>query len=359
MKEQVEADYQHTLAMRETENKQIVSSAEDMLFTTFTKELADKVRLSPRYVEQQVAEINSKLWELVKYFFTQWNTGHDGCRYEIDEVTQTVTATGYSELPVLFYYWDGSRNKPYRSQRQYGMASDFKPRAGRITLSSILGRGILHELTCPEAGIIKMQANVEPCRIGLYHVIIFSEKRRIAEKSVLVGKTDAGIEMDEEQCRELLALPVEVCTGEGPSRPQWLKREGRRDSLDELVPVRDLLAAQVEKLSPVFAEEAASLKLAADRKKATLSKELSAAEAELGAIERERDAITGDRLKRLSLDKRFNQLRREVLQRQENQFFDALRVDAELEEQLAALAGREKLTARVTREFIVRVECGE
>ena len=35
-KAQVEADYQSTLAARETENKQLVATAEDMLFTTFS-----------------------------------------------------------------------------------------------------------------------------------------------------------------------------------------------------------------------------------------------------------------------------------------------------------------------------------
>ena len=42
----------------------------------------------------------------------------------------------------------------------------------------------------------------------------------------------------------------------------------------------------------------------------------------------------------------------------ESQFFDAMRLDMELEEQIKAFAEKEKLTAKVTRDFVVKVEGG-
>ena len=39
----------------------------------------------------------------------------------------------------------------------------------------------------------------------------------------------------------------------------------------------------------------------------------------------------------------------------ENQFFAAMRLDVELEEQIKKFAEQEKLTAKVTREFLVEV----
>ena len=355
---QVEQDHQDNLSTREAENKQAVASAEDLLFTTFTKELSDKVHLPPSYVKQRTDELNASLWELVKYFFTRWNAEHSDCRFMIDETAKTVTVLDDAALPVLFYYWDGSRNRPYRSQRRYGMAADFQPRAGRITLSSIIGRGILHELSCAESGTIRVQGDIKACRLGLYHVIILSEKRRIAERSVLVGMTESEQPLSEERCRELLVLPVMSYAEEGANNPQWLKCAGRHDPLDDLVPIPALLAEQTKTLSPALSEETERLRLAAQQKKNELSKGLSAMETQLSAMETEREHVTGDRLKRLALDKQINQLRREYFKRQEGQFFDALRVDMELEEQLKALAGRERLTARVTREFTIKIEAG-
>ena len=43
------------------------------------------------------------------------------------------------------------------------------------------------------------------------------------------------------------------------------------------------------------------------------------------------------------------------MKRQENQFFDAMRLDMELEEQIKAFTEKEKLTAKVIREFVVRI----
>ena len=56
------------------------------------------------------------------------------------------------------------------------------------------------------------------------------------------------------------------------------------------------------------------------------------------------------------MDKQINQLRREYMSKQENQFFDAMRLDMELEEQIKALSEKEKLTAKITREFIISLE---
>ena len=44
------------------------------------------------------------------------------------------------------------------------------------------------------------------------------------------------------------------------------------------------------------------------------------------------------------------------MKKQENQFFDAMRLDLELEEQIKEFTEKEKLTAKVTREFVVKVE---
>ena len=59
------------------------------------------------------------------------------------------------------------------------------------------------------------------------------------------------------------------------------------------------------------------------------------------------------------MDKLINQLRREYMSKQENQFFDAMRLDLELEEQIKTLAENEKLTAKVVREFVIKLEAAQ
>ena len=352
---QVEADHQSALASHAEENKQLVASAEDMLCTTFTKELADKVKLTPRYIAERAEELNRSLWELTKWFFTRYNAEHTDCCYEIDDAAQTITATQYDTLPVLFYYWDGSRNRKYQSQKTYGMGKDFKPRHGRITLTSIIGRGILHELECADMGTLTVQGCVEPCTIALCHVVLMTGKRRVSEHSIFVGKTDAGAVISEDQCREIMALRVASYIESEHKAPHWLKQSSRPHELDKLVPVQKLIDEQETSLSPEQAEEAAELKRQTAAQKAELNRELDALDTQIRVLETERSQITGDRLKILALDKQINQLRREYMTKKENQFFDAMRLDLELEEKLKTLTGRDKVTARVTKEYHVHI----
>ena len=355
-REQIEAVYQQTLVQNRNENKRLVSAAEDILFTAFSKELADKVNLSPKYIGEKSEEINSALWNIVKWFFERYNASYDDCRFEIDETNKTVTATNYEKLPLLFYYWAGSRNKPYYSLKSYGMAKDFKPRYGRITPASVIGRGIIHELQCSDSGKIIVNAKTEPCEIALYTVSLSASNRPIRDYTVLCGETESGEILTDEQCRNILNLPVNKYEESEHKSPHWLKSEGKTHRLDRFVPTERLIAEQSEKLSPAQAEEIDKMKLQAKSEKNALSREIDELKKQVEAAEAERDGITNDRLKLLTLEKKANLLRREYMKKQESQFFDDMKLDLELERQIKEFTDREKLTARVTREFIIKVE---
>lgn len=351
----VETDYQNTLIENESENRSTISAAEDILFTTFTKELADKINLSPRYISQKAEELNSALWNIVKWFFQRYNEQNDDCFFEIDEKSKTITATNYQKLPTLFYYWTGSRNRPYQSLKAYGMGKDFKPRSGQITLSSIIGRGIIHELACADSGVITVRSNMEPCEVGLYTIVI-SSHGAVKEIPVLVGTTVSGRILTQDECQQVLNLPVVKFTEDTRQAPHWLKNSCKFHALDRVVPKEELINQQSEKLSPAQAEEIEKMKLRAKAGKAVLEHEISDLETQVQKAELELETVSGDRLKKLALEKQANKLRQELMKRQENQFFDAMRLDMELEEQIKAFTEKEKLTAKVTREFVVKVE---
>lgn len=358
-KTQVENDYRQALSRHEIRNRQLVSAAEDVLFTTFTRELADKVRITPQYVSERTNEINDALWSVVKWFFEQYNATHSDCRYIIDDDAKTVTATQYDKLPTLFYYWDGNRNRKYQSLKAYGMVKDFKPHQGRITLTSIIGSGILRELEAADYGELRIQ-NVDfgakDATIGLYSVRILSGKRQVAEIPVLCGKTETGEVLSEKECRKLLSMPIESYTESEHKAPHWLKSGGKSHELDTLVPTEELLASQRDKLSPAQAEEVEKMKLRTATKKNDLTHKLSELETQVKAADAERENITGDRLRLLALEKKANLLRQEYIKKQESQFFDAMRLDMELEQQIQEFMDQEELTAKVSREFVVKVE---
>ena len=98
------------------------------------------------------------------------------------------------------------------------------------------------------------------------------------------------------------------------------------------------------------------MKIRTKAKKNALTRDLDDLDRQIKAAETERNAVTDDRLKLLALEKKANLLRQEYMKKQESQFFDAMRLDLELEEQIKEFAEKEKLTAKVIREFVVKVE---
>ncbi|MEG2524017.1 MAG: helicase, partial [Oscillospiraceae bacterium] len=337
--------------------RQLVSAAEDVLFTTFTRELADKVKLTPRYISEKAAEINAALWSIVKWFFERYNAAHDECYFEIDESAGTIVATKYKTLPTLFYYWDGSRNKKYQSLKAYGMAKDFKPHYGRITLTSIVGRGVIHELECADTGTLTVQPGIEPCEIALYTVAMTSSDNQTAQEyAVLCGKTESGKILSEDDCQTILSSPTIHFIESEHKSPHWMKSGGKPHTLDRFVPTDELLARQAEKLSPAQSEEVDKMKLRTTAKKNALTRELAELDTRVKTAEAERTEVTNDRLKLLALEKKANLLRQEYMKKEESQFLDAMRLDLELERQIKEFTEKEKLTAKVMREFILKVE---
>ena len=172
---QIKADYNKTLEYYEDDNRQQVESAEEILFTTFTKELADKVKITPEYVDLRTEQVNNDLWQLVKYYFEQYNEKYDDCKFVINEEKRTVTATDYSELPYLFYYWTGGQNKRYRALKEFK----------KITLLSPLAKGIVHNMECSDEGKLTVDGDVEPCKIALYTIDILAGRKRTGRYTLL------------------------------------------------------------------------------------------------------------------------------------------------------------------------------
>lgn len=349
---QVQNDYRTTLDENETENRQIISNAEDVLYTTFTRELAAKVRITPQYAAIRAKEINAQLWELVKYYFQQYNEKNTDCYYEIDEENQTITATRYTQLPHLFYYWTNSGNKRYQSLPKYGMASDFKPHTGRITLTSPLVRGILHAYECANEGSITVDANIAPCQIALYTVKISPSQR---EYVLLAGETDSGISLTDAECRQILSLPVLAYTEQGRKAPAWLKSAGGYSKLDNRIDTDELLEKEKAQLSPLQKEKIEDMKLQTARKKSVLKHNLDNLDRRLKAL-RGRLNETEDRLEKLKLQKQINTLYKEYLQKQESQYFDEMQLDMQLEKKIEAFYAKQICKAQVIRSFDLRVE---
>lgn len=355
--DEVTADFKCNLEQHETDNKETVSNAENILFTTFTKEIAEKVAVTPQYLEKEIERINSELWDVVKHYFEKRNKTAETYRFEIDEEAQTIKVVDYEKLPHLFYYWNGTQNRPYNSLAAYGMSKEFKPRHGRITISSILARGIFSNISCAEGGTITVNADIEPCKIG-YYVAYISGGEETAVYNILTGKTESGAVLNDEACQRLLSLPIVEYTENGKSTEYWLRNSSGGSSpidLDRTIPVEQLKQNTLEKSMPAQAEQISLMKLKNAHAKGKLDRDIDNLKAEIEQVQKKADNAV-IRLEKIKIEKIIKTLQKDLREQEENRFVNGMRLDTELENQIADLQNRTNISCRLYRQFVIDVK---
>ena len=346
--------FNKNLAAHEDNNRRQIAQAEDTLFTTFTKSVADSVRITPQYVHERTSEIEAALWELTKTFFARRDD------YEINDKDRTLTLLTDTR-PTLFYHWAGSGSRPYTGLKAYGMGRDFKPSNARITLTSVVGRAMLNAAACADKGTIIVDSDIEPCEIALYKVSVTNRKTRLADYDVLVGITETGEILNDEQCNIIMSLPVLSFTEDGKQTENWLRNvTGLNDShrLDGLVPEQQMIDRYLDDNSTAQAEEVERIKLRAMRKKAALGHSLDDLKHKIKAVKQESASHTGDRLKELAIDKKLKELEKKLRGEEQNLFFEQMKIDVAADEEIAGISDRAKFTARTQQQFVVKIKGG-
>lgn len=348
----IRTDMETNLETNREPNERIVSAAESSLFTTFTKDIAEKVSVSPKYIEEQAEFLNRDLWEVVKFYFA---TKHP--EYVIDDYNQTLTLPDDKELPHLFYYYTGTRNVPYTGRRTYGMSKDFKPAAGRITLTSPLVRGILGEVACANKAEIKTAESVEACNLKFYNIVLCNSRRQyLTEYDILTGKTVNGRLMTEEECHKVINLPIKELNAEENNRPYWLKTAGgtSRDLLDTRIQ-RDLKERYIKENTGKFDADVDLIKIKASRQKSALEQNISEARQDVKKI-RETLSTASDRLSELKIQKELNVAEKELKKKEEGLFLDQARIDIATEDEIDNIRGTDGIEFKLYQIFDVEIE---
>ena len=346
-KDEIGRAYKDVLQKFETENKHIIAQAKESLFSSFTKEVAEKVDISPQYIEDKSEQINDDLWALTKFFFE----GRRGFR--LDDASRTLNCT--SVIPPKIF--TGSR----LGRNEYCMAKDYRPRSGRHTITGSLAKNIIREICwrgVPEQGAITVDGQIEPCTVALYQV-------RIKPKNSywggyyfypFAGRTISGRELDDETCRAIMALPVTDFTVRGEpvgdgNRHLW---DARPDELDALIRPEEFIQKVLTETGSAEQEEIEHMKARTADAKTELERGLDGLRTQIRAEEHRLDADIS-RLEKLEAQKKLTALRRELKQGEQNLFMDSLKLDMLLEEQIREFLEKARLTADVTRQFVVQV----
>ena len=342
---QIQTEHEETLKFFEEENRRDVESAEQVLFTTFTKELAKKVKITPKYADEKSEKINNDLWSLIKYYFDRYNEANDDCCFIVNDEDRTVKATDYSELPFLFYYWSGGQNKRYKALKEFK----------KITLLTPLAKGIVHNIECTDEGKLTVDAEIEPCKIALYTVDILAGRQHTGKVfNLLCGVTDSGQYLTNDECHKILEYPVVDFEEIGRSHAAWLKTP-KASIMDRLIPLDELIQKSVEDNSSAQAEEVERIKQRASVNKNSLEHTLGDLKSAVAEIEKKLAAQSSDRMTKLMLERKLGEAKNNLMSKEESIYFDAMRIDLACEESIKEFLEKEKINGRLQKHFEIEV----
>lgn len=357
-RDEIQEAFRLNLTTNKTKNKELTEKVQNTIFASFTREVADRITLTPAYVEDKIKEVNDTLWQVVKWYFEDYNKNYGAGCYTINEDAKIITAgKENAELPDLFYYWDGHRNRRYRSLSSYGMSPGFRPHQGRITLASVFGRHVLDEVYCESAGSLTVGADIEPCRIALYDVTIMPNGRRYY---TFAGQTETGTVLSDEACREIMELPVLEYSenSRGNMRRNYNTRmlapDTQTDPIDSLVPAERFIQKYLGERNTKEAEEIDTMKRKTAVAKTALEREVKMSEAKVKEAERVL-ADAPDRISKIRADKNLKLMQAELRQKRDNLFMERMRLDLKLEEQINAFIDTQRFTAKLLRHYVIEV----
>lgn len=351
-RDEVAQAFKENLTTHRQTNEQLVENSEDILFTTFTKSIADKVTVTPAYIEEKAEELNAELWKLVKYYFE--NIKPDW--YEIDDKNKTLTLIEGYKRPYLFTFNDNGRMRNYEGYKRYGLGKDFKPQTGRISFTSTFAKGILREIDtniAPEAKIY-VNADIEPCEIGFYYTTITS-KDVSSTSYILIGQTQSGEILSEEKCRKFLNLPVVECEkrdGLEKMRLGALLEDFGCGTLEDKISKDDIIKEYIKSKEGSFAFEVEKIKLIAGRKKTKLETNLNDIKTEIKEL---KNKTTPNKLEELKIVKKIKVLEKELLLREEKLFYDKAQIDVETEKEIADLTDEYNFNVLMSPHFKVQI----
>lgn len=345
-KTKISEEFSDVLLEKEQQNKQVLRTAEDMLFTSFTKEIAEKVTITPQYIIDKTKEINDDLWAVTKYFF------HNKTQFKLDDETRTIRT--YEYFPRIF---TGAKI----GRQEYSMQPDYQPKSGRLTVTSSLAQNMIHEIHwvgIPDSGSVMIDGECEKCTIGYYKVTVKNPNSYMQRwtYNCFIGKTIGRI-LSHDECIAIMEKPIAAHSAHGTQTGDrdGLRRSHAQNDLDDLINVNDFIQKAFEENIAADNEEIEYLKSQNEKNKILLERNLDDLRQGILSAEKEM-ANAKTRFERLTLDKQIVDMTDELKEKEQSLFMDGIKLDMSLEEKIKDLTDKTKLTAEIERQFIINVE---
>ncbi len=351
-KEQIQADFKNTLKEKRYENMLETNQAEELLFSTFTKEVADKINIEPKYIEEEILKLKDRFWNLVKHFFESTE------EYLIDDIKKTITLKDNIAAPVLGYYFAyGRYNRMFGKKHYYLNNSDKK--GEKLSLISKTGRLILDEIKCADSGDLQIEG-IESCKIALYGLETNLFNVHIP---TLIGIDHNKELLSQSKCLEILEKNVIKIQEEYSEYFKDIHRTAHQykrlsinqsNQLDTLVNTKELILETLAKTKNKPTDNQDAIKNEFAIKKNLLNAEIEEKQLEVLKI-KEQLETSMDRLTRMQTTRKLMLLENEIAKKEEDIFFKVAKLDIECEQKLNEQHLKDLSQTTLYRDFVIKI----
>ncbi len=225
--------------------------------------------------------------------------------------------------------------------------------SGRITLTSILAKGIFSEIECATEGEIHLEIGTEPCQISMYNVELRRKGKFLKSYDVLTGKTEDGKILTQEECAKNLSQPIKSVENKDRERSYWLANSSFSDRLPASLE-DELKNNYIKQQEGAFNTDIDIIKMRSSRQKAVLEQTLETLRQETSKI-KESIGSAKDRLEELKIQKRINEKEKQLRKKEEGLFFEQMRIEAIAEEQIEQLCATNNIEIKLSLVFKVKI----
>ena len=199
---------------------------------------------------------------------------------------------------------------------------------------------ILKQITDPSFEVLLTGTPIEKNILDLYGLMWF---------------IDSGKRLTNDDCLKILSMPVEDWNTADREKSAWLKTH-KAGIMDRLIPLDGLIEQTVKDTSSALADEIERMKRKAAVDKTNLEHNLADIKTEIAELTKQKDNATGDRMQRLVLERKLGEATNRLRSLEESIYFDTMRIDLALEEDIKKFLENKKINARMLRHFEIEVE---
>lgn len=207
-KEEIEKEFDDIRAEYDKEVKERKKQSDELLFNTFDGKIVEKTKNYANLLKAECAKFKADLWDFCEYAFKRY--GSIDSEKKTIFLSRSVFKSG--NIPEMKLYFEGDH-----------------PRSSMITVTNRTVKEVLSKYTIQDT----VQETIEfdggnktypSCGQMALFTITFFDKTSAFSKNVLIGTDADGAPIEESVLREILSLPVSLCSEASAADFEGLKK---------------------------------------------------------------------------------------------------------------------------------------